>query len=109
TLMELCREKDRDLTLVNLFHGVACLLQLHRQVRQRARVGDQQLEVLRRGGLAKGRENMVQRVRGGVCRWVALFPDPRGKGVDPGREVGKTGALKGLEAPARRLDADEVR
>src|SRR5262249_50394574 len=78
-LVALRPEKDRNRTLVNLFHGVACLLQRRRQLRQRSRVGDQQLEALGRGGRAKGRENVVQRVRIGGRRRVALIRDTRGK------------------------------
>ena len=74
-----------------------------------APVGDQQPEALGRGGLAKGRENVVQCVRVGMLRRVAFVRDTRGKGVEPGRELGETGALKGLEAPTHGLGSDEVR
>jgi hypothetical protein len=52
---------------------------------------------------------VVQGIWVGVRRRAALARDTRGKGVYLDREMGKTGALKGLEAPTRGLDADEVR
>ena len=42
-------------------------------------------------------------------RRIEITRNTRGKGVYPGREMGKTGALKGLETTTRGLDSDEVR
>jgi hypothetical protein len=44
-----------------------------------------------------------------MLRRVALARDTPGKGIDSSREMRKAGALKGLEATTRGLDADEVR
>jgi hypothetical protein len=52
---------------------------------------------------------VVQRVRVGRGGYVALVSGRRGEGFDPGREMEKTGPLKGLEAAPGRLDANELR
>ena len=58
------------------------------QLRQRLRVGDQQLKALGRGGRAKGRKHVVEGVRVGVRRRVTLARVTGGKGSIPSGKRG---------------------
>jgi hypothetical protein len=91
-----------------VIEAVARALQFLRELGQTPRIGQQHLEVLGRGRVAKGLDNVVQRFWISGLGRVRLDPGRLGKGFCPGREMGKAVSIEALVATVCGLPPDEM-